>query len=75
VVLRLLLAMLLVAPWVGCKAQEASVNTAATIESTAVPAADNSSVLGTEVDAETGKILSSSTWSRMTPIQLATPRA
>ena len=53
---RLLLAMLLAAPWVGCKAQEASVNTAATtIENTAVPAADNSRVLGTDVDAETRK--------------------
>ena len=54
---RLLLAMLLVAPWVGCKAQEASVNTAAaaTLENTAVPAADTSRVLGTEVDAETRK--------------------
>lgn len=53
---RLLLAMLLVASWVGCKAQEASVNTAAaTRETTAVPAADHSRVLGTEVDAETRK--------------------
>ena len=53
---RLLLAMLLVVPWVGCNAQEASVTTAAaTSESTAAPAADNSRVLGTEVDAETRK--------------------
>jgi len=56
VVRRLLLAMLLVVPWVGCNAQEASVTTAAaTSESTAAPAADNSRVLGTEVDAETRK--------------------
>jgi len=56
VVLRLLMAMLVVVTWVGCNAQEASVTTAAaTSESTAAPAADNSRVLGTEVDAETRK--------------------
>ena len=55
-VLRLLLAMLVVVTWVGCSAQEASVATAAaTSESTAAPAADNSRILGTEVDAETRK--------------------
>ena len=48
--------MLLVVPWVGCKAQEASVSTAAAAaETPAAPAADNSRVLGTEVDAETRK--------------------
>ena len=48
--------MLLVFPWVGCKGQEASGGTsAATLESTAAPAADNSRVLGTDVDAETRK--------------------
>jgi len=53
---RLLLAMLLVAPWVGCNAQDASVNTsAATLESAPAPAADSSRILGTEVDAETRK--------------------
>ena len=38
--------MLLVAPWAGCTAQEATVDTEA-------PAADSSRVLGSEVDAET----------------------
>jgi hypothetical protein len=53
---RLLLAMLLVLPWVGCKGQEASGSTsAATLENKAAPAADTSRVLGTEVDAETRK--------------------
>jgi ketosteroid isomerase-like protein len=49
--------MLLVVTWVGCNAREASVTTAAaTKESTAAPAAaDNSRILGTEVDAETRK--------------------
>jgi ketosteroid isomerase-like protein len=49
--------MLLVVTWVGCNAREASVTTAAaTSESTAAPAAaDNSRILGTEVDAETRK--------------------
>ncbi len=53
---RLGLAVLLGVAWVGCSAQEASVTTAAaTSESTAAPAADNSRILGTEVDAETRK--------------------
>ncbi len=53
---RLGLAVLLGVAWVGCNAQEASVTTAAaTSESTAAPAADNSRILGTEVDAETRK--------------------
>ena len=48
--------MLLVAPWVGCNAQEASVNTsAATLEPAAAPAADNSRIFGTDVDEETKK--------------------
>lgn len=47
--------MLLAAPWVGCNAQDASVGAAAAKETTAVPAPDNSRVLGTEVDAETRK--------------------
>ena len=53
---RLVLAMLLLVTWAGCTGQEASVATAAaTTESTAAPAADNSRILGTEVDAETRK--------------------
>lgn len=54
---RFLLAILLGVAFVGCNAQEASVTTAAaTSESTAAaPAADNSRILGTEVDAETRK--------------------
>lgn len=53
---RLFLSTLLVSALVGCNTQEASVNTAAaTSENTAVPGADNSRVLGTEVDAETRK--------------------
>lgn len=53
---RLLLSMLVVILLVGCRTQEASVSTAAAgRENTAVPAADNSRILGTEVDAETAK--------------------
>ena len=53
---RLLLAILLATSWLGCTAQEASVDTsAATPEATAVPAADSSRILGTEVDPETRK--------------------
>lgn len=53
---RLLLSMLLVAPLVGCQTREASVSTAAAgIENTAVPATENTRILGTEVDPETRK--------------------
>ena len=54
---RLLLSMLLVAPLAGCEMQQTSGSTAvpATETTAAVPAADNSRVLGTEVDAETRK--------------------
>jgi ketosteroid isomerase-like protein len=55
VVQRVLLAIILVAPLAGCKAQEASVTAAAPVEKTAAPAADSSRVLGTDVDAETRK--------------------
>ena len=57
---RLVLAILLGVTWAGCNAQDGSVATAAAkSESTAAPApaaaADNSRILGTEVDAETRK--------------------
>ena len=52
---RVLLAIVLVAPLAGCKAQEASVTAAAPTEKTAPPAADSSRVLGADVDAETRK--------------------
>jgi len=53
---RLLLSTLLVSVSVGCHTQEASVSTpAAGLESTAAAAAENTRVLGTEVDPETRK--------------------